>query len=209
MDPFIGGALIGGGMSLLTSAGNFISNWFNNKRIESRQDNAVQRRADDLEAAGINRILAAGSAAESGGEQPGQIEDPAEKALSLSQAVAQVNNLQSQARYTGEMANGLELDNDFKRLTLGARVRGAQLGEMYRGQLTEESRARMQSVLSNMSEQQWTYAKKVFSGLPSGMSPAQIRGLIMNDPGLSFLQKLDLTIDDLITRITNIFGAFK
>lgn len=74
MDPFVAGSLIGAGADLV---GGLVSgsknyklgkkqlNW--QKQVQqttwNREDNAVQRRAADLESAGMNRLLAAGSAA--------------------------------------------------------------------------------------------------------------------------------------------------
>jgi len=64
MDPIIGSALIGSGISAASSG---IGAWLahrNREETYAREDNAVQRRAADLEAAGLSRNLAAGSPAQ-------------------------------------------------------------------------------------------------------------------------------------------------
>lgn len=70
MDPIIGGALISSGTNM---AGNLIGQLMYGKRrkhAEGREDTAVQRRAADMEAAGMSKNLAAGQAASSSASQP-------------------------------------------------------------------------------------------------------------------------------------------
>ena len=65
IDPVVGGALIGAGSSLAGSGINTVVGLLGRRRQWEREDNAVQRRAADLEAAGLSKTLAAGSAASS------------------------------------------------------------------------------------------------------------------------------------------------
>lgn len=65
MTPEIATALIGGGASLIGSLINTGSQMYTQNKTWEREDNAVQRRTADLEAAGFSPTLAAGSAADS------------------------------------------------------------------------------------------------------------------------------------------------
>jgi len=64
MDPVTGSALIGAGTSLVGSGMQTAIGLIGRKKQWEREDNAVQRRAADLEAAGLSKTLAAGSAAQ-------------------------------------------------------------------------------------------------------------------------------------------------
>lgn len=73
MDPLIGAGLIGAGSGLIDTIGNLFISKKNRESQEAtqrttwaREDNAVQRRAADMDAAGINPVLAAGSPAQAG-----------------------------------------------------------------------------------------------------------------------------------------------
>lgn len=74
MDPIIGSAVIGAGANLIGGLFSGSQNYklgkaqlewqkFAQRETWKREDNAVQRRAADLNAAGMNRLLAAGSGA--------------------------------------------------------------------------------------------------------------------------------------------------
>jgi len=65
MDPVTTSAIIGAGSSLVGSGINTVTGLIGRKKQWEREDNAVQRRASDLEAAGLSKTLAAGSAASS------------------------------------------------------------------------------------------------------------------------------------------------
>ena len=79
MDPITGAALIGGAASLLggkASAGYSAKQAAKQMEFQERMSNtAYQRAADDLEAAGLNRVLALGSPASTPGGAMGQVPD--------------------------------------------------------------------------------------------------------------------------------------
>ena len=70
MDPIVGGALIGGASQLLSGSMSTLWGLAGRKKQWQREDTAVQRRAADLEAAGLSKNLAAGSAAQASPMQP-------------------------------------------------------------------------------------------------------------------------------------------
>jgi len=69
MDPVTSSALIGAGTSLAGTATNLLMSKKRREEQYAREDNAVQRRAADLEAAGLSKTLAAGSAAQAQTQQ--------------------------------------------------------------------------------------------------------------------------------------------
>lgn len=64
IDPIVSSALIGSGLSLAGSGVQTAASLLGRKKQWEREDNAVQRRAADLEAAGLSKTLAAGTAAQ-------------------------------------------------------------------------------------------------------------------------------------------------
>nr|UXQ87927.1 MAG: DNA pilot protein [Microvirus sp.] len=69
MDPVTTSAIIGGGVALGGTAANILMSKKRRQEQYSREDNAVQRRAKDMEAAGLSKTLAAGSAAQAQTQQ--------------------------------------------------------------------------------------------------------------------------------------------
>jgi len=137
MDPALGAALIGGGSQVVNSTGNFLSDLLNRKynrelqqTIFDREDNAVQRRAADLEAAGLSKTLAAGGAAGAG--QAIKLDAPhfeggvAEAALRSAKSAGDIAVSREQKRMVKEQADGVALDNALKAATLDTNVKTKQ-----------------------------------------------------------------------------------
>jgi len=126
MDPVIGSALIGAGAQVAQGTGNLISDLIFNKqrkdlqeRIFKREDTAVQRRAADLEAAGLSKNLAAGGGAQAGqaialnapkfeGDVVGAGARAASTAQQVIQSQADVNLQNANARKANAEASYLE-----------------------------------------------------------------------------------------------------
>lgn len=105
LDPIIGGALIGGGLDL---AGGLFATSKNIKLAEKQMrfqermaSTQYQRAADDLEAAGLNRVLALGSPASAPqGARPNIISPTA----GMASSAKNVGLLKSQANVLNEQA---------------------------------------------------------------------------------------------------------
>ena len=97
--------------------------WINQQQMQ-REDTAVQRRAADLQAAGMNRLMAAGDGAEAGtltsyqgnagGSAPQVDINPIEAYLAAKQSQANIANTEAQ---TALIRNKAETENAKKELT--------------------------------------------------------------------------------------------
>jgi len=134
MDPVLASALIGGGAQVANSTGNFLSDLLNRKynrklqqTIFDREDNAVQRRAADLEAAGLSKTLAAGGGANAG--QAIKLDSvnfeggAVEAALKGAKNAGDIAVSREQKRYVKEQADGVALDNALKAATLDTAIK--------------------------------------------------------------------------------------
>jgi len=137
MDPILGSALISGGAQVANSTGNFLSDLMNRRynrqlqeRIFDREDNAVQRRAEDLEAAGLSKTLAAGGGANAG--QAIKLDAPhfeggaAEAAYRGARSAQDIATSREQKRLVQEQANGVSLDNALKAATLDTSIKSKE-----------------------------------------------------------------------------------
>lgn len=137
-------SVIGGGTGIIGAGINAWSQQRTNKKNEAlmreswaRDDTAVQRRAADLEAAGMNPLLAAGGAAQSG--SPIKLDAPqygdiatgaiegAQKANAIATTQAQTQLIKNQADKVNEEKQGVKIDNVLKSQTLGSDVANAAL----------------------------------------------------------------------------------
>lgn len=127
------GALIGGGIGLV---GDFINYQEQSEQqdyeralqqtIFAREDTAVQRRAADLEAAGLSRTLAAGSAAQAGAvvkSQPPQFQ--ADNARAGAQLAMQVAQTKAEIDLKRAQTRAVEQETDWNAKTFDDRVRVA------------------------------------------------------------------------------------
>jgi gas vesicle protein len=94
---------------------------------ERMSNTAYQRAAKDLEAAGLNRILALGSPASSPGGQTAQMVNKAAAGLAGMLASAQSNAARAQATLTRQQAQGVFYDNQPKRIKAEAILEAERL----------------------------------------------------------------------------------
>jgi len=128
MDPVTTSALIGAGTSLAGTATNLLMSKKRREEQYSREDTAVQRRASDLEAAGLSKTLAAGSAAQAQTQQAPNtsgFSDAGKQISQLPQAKAQAAALEAQKNKVEEETAALkwqniEAANRFRWLETGA-----------------------------------------------------------------------------------------
>lgn len=108
------------GASAIGAASNFAMQKYNewkqdqeNATAREREDNAVQRRVQDLISAGLSPTLAAGSAAEASGKNVSQMSDLdiAQTALSMAKGSADISQTNAQKELIDEQTNGQRISN--------------------------------------------------------------------------------------------------
>lgn len=114
---------IGGALALSAGIGavsNFAMQKYNewkqdkeNATAREREDNATQRRVQDLIKAGLSPTLAAGSAAEASGKNVSQMSDLdiAQTALSMAKGSADISQTNAQKELIEEQTNGQRISN--------------------------------------------------------------------------------------------------
>lgn len=124
--PAISGAVSAGG-GLLSNIFGGLAKMRLQKKAWAREDNAVQRRAKDLEKAGLSKTLAAGQAAQSGPaihaqsgiEQlagiPSGLGAAGQQYVNLQQQKQQIAQTRAQTRLIEAQAQSAEVDTDLKR----------------------------------------------------------------------------------------------
>lgn len=126
-DPFTG--IIGGLASAGTSLFNMWQQGEQNRITREREDNAIQRRAKDMEAAGFNPVLAAGNPAGAQALSLPHAEDPAQAAMAMMKGGQDIatsaaekvrveeatKQVKAQTRITKAEADMKEYDRDVQR----------------------------------------------------------------------------------------------
>lgn len=126
--------------------------WLNQQQMQ-REDTAVQRRASDLEAAGMNRLMAAGDGAEAGtltsftgnagGSAPQlDIPNPIEAYLSAKQSQANIANTEAQTALIRNQA-----DTEGTKQTLNKALEG-----LYKIQATKSKREAVKVMIETLRE---------------------------------------------------------
>jgi len=129
MDPLTSSAIIGAGTSLVGTATNLLMSKKRRQEQYAREDNAVQRRASDLQAAGLSKTLAAGSAAQAQTQQlpnTSGFSDAGKQLGNIPMAKAQKASLEAQKNKVEEETAALkwqniEAANRFRWLETGAK----------------------------------------------------------------------------------------
>lgn len=149
MPPLIAAAAIAGAAAIITGAANYWQqrkNYKFQKKVQyetwNREDMGVRRRVEDLRAAGLSPVLAAGSAAPSGPIStvtPPQIEEsPVQAALqamtmatNISQTQAQTELMMAQKAKTSAEARTAKMDANLYEKT-GVSPNASPIGKIYR-----------------------------------------------------------------------------
>lgn len=143
MDPITIAALAGSAVDAGIGIWNAANQYQNNEYLKKlqkqqweRDDSAVQRRVNDLKAAGLSPVLASGQSANTSPairtEAP-QINgikglDTATTILALAQQKAQIGQTNAQSKLTEMQANKVSLENQFLQETMGTRTQTASAG---------------------------------------------------------------------------------
>jgi len=168
----LGGGLAGAVGSVATSLINWRSQEQTNKQEMDLANTAVQRRVADLKAAGLNPVLAAGSAASSPQLTAPKADDPVAAALTgaktgqevaqsraqqdliqmqKDKAAADINYVNAQAENARKVGQGVDLDNRLKGGTLESKVSQAASDARRAG--AEADRSAVESQIAELDRQ--------------------------------------------------------
>jgi len=150
-----------------TGVGGFLYNVFNRRYLARREDTAVQRRTADLKAAGINPLLAAGSAASSASPPPVQGTKISPQMLAMKAQSLQNDNQ--------------ELDNKLQSDTF------SYVRQMVYDQANQQNAA---ATLENNKLADYEQMRDLMKsyGLPAGMAGTRAAEVMMHQRALSTME---------------------